>query len=270
MKKIALWPVVGRSRIVHAFKPGGSAEAEGPFRTLRRHEWASSGVRVSRHGDHGLAGQMTVFSCLNVESARLARRGNAPAAVRVARAAADLESGPEFAALQRVLSDLPGQEAEQVMNGVLPEDAPAALAEALRAVAGRTERIRANDAALSSPLEAAFAGQIAEVHERFVLLAQANGSATMVPRWMASAAGRDRMGDCFVLVTDKLDDSSAVVEAMPAIDMEADVEEGPAASRFSPFGRSDAQARTITAQDARLLSGEPEALRIHVPVLIEE
>jgi hypothetical protein len=269
MKQIALWPVVGRSRIVHAFKPGGSPGAEGPFRTLRRHEWASSGVRVSRHGDHGLAGQMTVFSCLNVDSARLARRGNAAAALRVAQAAADLESGPEFAVLQRVLSDLPGQEAEQVVDGHLPEDPPASLAEALRAVAGRTERVRANDTALSSPLEAAFAGQIAEIHEGFVILAQANGPATMVPRWMASAAGRDRIGDYFVLVTDKLDDSSAVVEAMPAIDMERDIEEGPEAGGFSPFGRGDARARTITAQDARLLSGEPEALRILVPVPIE-
>jgi hypothetical protein len=269
MKQIALWPVVGRSRIVHAFKPGGSPEAEAPFRTLRRHEWASSGLRVSRHGDHGLAGQMTVFSCLNVDSARLARRGNAPAAVRVARAAAHLESGPEFAALQRALSDLPGLEAEKVVNGNLPEGAPPALAEALRAVAGRTERVRADDSALSSPLEAAFAGQITEIHEGFVLLAQANGPATMVPRWMASAARRDQIGDCFVLVTDKLDESSAVVQAMPAIDVEIGPEQEPAGSRFSPFGRASSRVRTITEQDARLLSGEPEALQIHVPVLID-
>jgi hypothetical protein len=72
-----------------------------------------------------------------------------------------------------------------------------------------------------------------------------------------------------VLVTDRLDDSSAVVEAMPAIDLEIHVEEASGAGGFSPFGRGDARARTITAQDARLLSGEPEALRILVPVPIE-
>jgi hypothetical protein len=270
MKKIALWPVVRRSRIVHAFKPGGPSEAEAPFRTLRRHEWASSGVRVSRYGSRGLAGQLTMYSCLNVESARLARRGDSSAAVRVARAAADLESGPEFGLLQQALLDLRGQEAEQVVEGLLPQEAPPALAQALRAVAGRTERIRANDVALSSPLEAAFAGQIAEVHQGFVLVAQANGPATMVPRWMASAARRDQIGACFVLVTDKLDESSAVVEVMPAIDMDSDLTKGVEADGFSPFGRNDERTRTITAQDAQLLSGEPEAFRILVPVMIEE
>ena len=104
---IAAWPVVVRDRIVHAFKPGGSPAAEGPFRTLRRHEWVSQGVRVTLFADRGLAGQMTFFSSLNVMAARLARRGNAPAAERVARAAADLEAGPEFAILRSLLSELP-------------------------------------------------------------------------------------------------------------------------------------------------------------------
>ena len=75
---IAAWPVVVRDRIVHAFKPGTSPAGEAPFRTLRRHEWVSQGVRVTLFADHGLAGQMTFFSSLNVVAARLARRGNAP------------------------------------------------------------------------------------------------------------------------------------------------------------------------------------------------
>src|SRR5580698_5809450 len=145
MTMIAAWPVVARDRIVHAFKPGGSPAAEAPFRTLRRHEWVSAGVRVPRRADRGLAGQMTFYSSLNVIAARLARRGNAPAAERMARAAASLESGLEFALLRRLLSDLPNREAEQVIGGVLPEGASAALAEALRAVAIRTERICADD-----------------------------------------------------------------------------------------------------------------------------
>lgn len=182
--------MVVRDRIVHAFKPGGSPAAEGPFRTLRRHEWVSSGVRVSRHARRGLAGQMTVFSSLNVVSVRLARHGNASAAERVARAAASLESGPEFALLRRLLSDLPDREAEQVVGGVLPEGAPVALAEALRAVASRTERARANDILLSSPAEVVFAGRIAEVSDGYVVLVQMMGPATVVPGgWLARHSG---------------------------------------------------------------------------------
>ena len=137
---IAAWPVVIRDRIVQAFKPGGSPDAEAPFRTLRRHEWVSQGVRVTLFGGRGLAGQLTFFSSLNVMAARLARRGDALAAARVARAAADLEAGPEFAALRSLLSELPDREGEQVVGGQFPADGPAALAGALRAVAARKGR----------------------------------------------------------------------------------------------------------------------------------
>jgi hypothetical protein len=208
---------------------------------------------------------MTFFSSLNIMAARLARRGNAPAAERVARAAADLEAGPEFAVLRSLLSELPEGEAEQVVGGKFPEDGPAALTEALRAVASRTEQVRANDIVLSSPAEVVFAGRIAEVSDGFVLLIQVKGTATMVPLWMAGAARRDRVGDFLALVADKLDGASAVVEAVPAID----IDDAPGADGFSPFGRADPGARSITAEDVRLLAGEPQSLRIIVPVTID-
>jgi hypothetical protein len=305
MTMVAAWPVVIRDRIVHAFKPGGSAASEAPFRTLRRHEWVSQGVRVTRFADRGLAGQMTFFSSLNVVAARLARRGNAPAAARVARAAADLEAGPEFTVLRSLLSKLPDYEVEQVVGGLFPEDGPVALAAALRAVASRTEQVRANDTLLSSPAEVVFAGRITQVTSEFVLLVQFTGvphrdlspenillpdteafrlvdaataptgadqvkeapaaPATMVPLWMAGAARRDQVGDFLVLVADKLDGASAVVEAVPAID----IDDAPEANGFSPFGRSDTRTRSITADDVHLLTGEPQSLRILVPVTID-
>jgi hypothetical protein len=265
MTVIAAWPVVVRDRIVHAFKPGGSTSAEAPFRTLRRHKWVSQGVRVTLFLDHNLAGQMTFFSSLNVVAARLARRGNAPGAARAARAAAELEASPEFTILRSLLSQLPDREAEQVVSGLFPEDGSSALAQALRAVASRTEQVRANDILLSSPAEMVFAGRIADVSEGFVLLTQVNGTETLVPLWMAGAARRDRVGDFLALVTDKLDGASAVVEAVPAID----VDDAPAAGGFSPFGRGDARTRSITADDVRLLSGQPQSLRVLVPVTID-
>ncbi len=266
MAMIAAWPVVTRDRIVHAFKPGGSAAAEAPFRTLRRHNWVSKGVRVTLLADRGLAGQLTVFSSLNVMAARLARRGNAPDAERAARAAADLEAGPEFAVLRRCLTSLPDQEAEQVVSGQLLEGTPTALTDALLAIAGRTEQVRADDIVLSSPAEVIFAGHIAEVSDGYVLVAQEEGPATMVPRWMASATRRDRPGALLALVADRLDGASAVVEAVPAIE----IGDPHAADEFSPFGRGDARTRKITAADARLLAREPKSLRILVPVTLDE
>ena len=208
---------------------------------------------------------MTFFSSLNVMAARLARRGNAPAAERVARAAADLEAGPEFAVLRSRLSELPDREAERVVNGLLPEDAPAALTEALRAAASRTEQVRGDDILLSSPAEVVFAGRIAEVSDSYVVMVQVKGQSTMVPRWMAVAAQRDRVGALLALVADNLDGASAVVEAIPAIE----IDDAPDDGGFSPFGRGDARTRRITADDARLLGGEPQSLRVLVPVTIE-
>jgi hypothetical protein len=220
---------------------------------------------VTRFAERGLAGQMTFFSSLNVMAARLARRGKASAAERVARAAADLEAGPEFAGLRRQLAELPNREAEQVVSGLLPEDASAALTEALRAVASRTEQVRANDILLSSPAEVVFAGRIAEISQLFVVVAQTDGPSTLVPRWMAGAVQRDRIGAFVVLVSDKLDDASAVIEAVPAID----IDDVPQTDAFSPFGRGDIRTTSIMADDARLLAGEPKSLRILVPVTID-
>jgi hypothetical protein len=209
---------------------------------------------------------MNVFSSLNVAAARLARRGNSPAAERVARAAASLESGPEFALLRRLLSELPDQEADLVIAGVLPEGAPDMLAGALRAIATRTWQVCADDIILSSPAEMIFAGRIAEVREGYVLLVQVKGPSTMVPRWMAGAAHREQVGDLLALISDKLDGASAVVEAVPAIE----IDDPPEIRGFTPFGRDDVQTRSITADDARLLAGRPQPLRILFPVTIGE
>ena len=237
--------------------------AEGPFRTLRRHEWVSSGTRVSRRTDSGLNGQLTVFSSLNVDAARLARRRHESAAFLVARTAATLEAGSEFAQLSRLLSELPGRDAEQVVKGMLPDEPSPELTEALRKVAVCTEQSRTGDIHLSSMAELVFAGQIAEVTKWHVVLTRSNGAATMIPRWMADAVKRDRVGEFLALVADRLDGTSSVIEVVPAIDIEYE----PA---FTPYGRRDTRARTITSQDARQIAGQPQQLRVLVPVLIDE
>ena len=77
---------------------------------------------------------------------------------------------------------------------MLPEDAPAALAEALRAVARRTEQVRADDIVVIPRAEVVFAGRIAEVTEGYVLLVRAKGPGdhgAPVDGWRGTA-GPDR------------------------------------------------------------------------------
>jgi len=109
------------------------------------------------------------------------------------------------------------------------------------------------------------AGRVAEVHEGYVVLVRMSGPAAMVPRWMAAAVQRDKVGALLAMVMDRLDDGRAVVEAVPAIDMDDDAGTG----TFSPFGRGDPRVLSLTPADERLLAGEPQPLRILVPVLIE-
>jgi hypothetical protein len=63
-----------------------------------------------------------------------------------------------------------------------------------------------------------------------------------------------------------LDGASAVVEVIPDIDI--DIDDAPDAAGSSPFGHGDALTRGITADDARLLDGEPKSLQVLVPVTI--
>jgi hypothetical protein len=224
-------------------------------------------MRVVRRSGGRLTGQLIAFSALNVEAARLARHGYHQAAVRVARAAEQLEAAAEFRRLWEILSELPDDIAEGVLGGVLPGDAPPALADTLRTIARRAEQMRAEQLrAAESPLAevvSVIAGRIAEVHEDYVLLVRSDGPPAAVPRWMAAAAHRSEVGDVLMLVTDHLDPASAVVEAVPAIDYE-ELEE----PSFSPFGRGDSRVRRLTRADERLLSGIPEPLTILVPVLV--
>jgi hypothetical protein len=261
---IAAWPVARRSQIVHAFKPGDRSKSEARYRTLRRHSWATSGVQITSRRDSRLAGQFTVFSSLNMEAARLARHGNETAAVRVAAAATELETRPEFVLLGKILADLPTSVAQAVIDGVIPDDPPEQLLHALKNVARVTEKIRARELAGTEPV-VFLAGRVTEVHHSYVIIVPINGRETLIPRWMAAgAANRAHVGSLLALITDKLSEASAVIDVIPALDVDDD-EPAP----FTPFGRGDTRALAITADDERLLSGTPEPLRVLVPVTIE-
>ena len=83
----ALWPIALRADLVRAFRPGESPTREGPFRTLRLHHWAASGVPVQlRQGGHA-AGRVVLFSMLNVEAAMSARCGEDGMAAALAKSA---------------------------------------------------------------------------------------------------------------------------------------------------------------------------------------
>ncbi len=262
---IAAWPVARRSQLIHAFKPGERAKTEARYRTLRKHSWATRGVQITSRQGARLAGQLTLFSSLNVEAARLARHGDAKAAVRVAAAATELESRAEFGLLGEILGELPTAVAQDVIGGIMPDEPSAHLVAALKSVARITETIRERELAGTAPVEF-LAGRVKEVHSSYVIVVLMSGPETLIPRWMAAgAADRARVGSWLALITDRLSEASAVIDVIPALDVNDD--SGP--TSFTPFGRGDKRALAVTAEDERLLAMEPQPLRILVPVTIE-
>jgi hypothetical protein len=87
---------------------------------------------------------------------------------------------------------------------------------------------------------------------------------TTEPYTYVRSAQESRVGRPFCRPA-TLDGASAVVEAVPAVE----VEDVPETGEFSPFGRGDARTRSITADDTRLLAGRPLPLRIFVLVTVD-
>jgi hypothetical protein len=257
---IALWPLIARDRLVRAYRPGEPSLSEAPFRTLRRHSWSTAGVRITPRTVGRATGRCTVFSTLNLEAARLARLHANDNASRLARAAAALESGPAFLQLEKLLADLPAETIVALVEGTFPADASTELWRTLQVLAQETRRRWITESRRGA-LSEMVVGCIAEMSATTVVLKCPNSPDLTLPRWLARAAHREAVGACLAVVTEQLEDSSALAYAIPALDLDA------APPQFSPFGRARA-LREITEADLALLTGSPKPLRVIVPVTI--
>lgn len=260
--QIHLWPIVGRAQLVQAFRPGEPPSKEGPFRTLRTHGWATAGVSVVTRCDHRASGRLTIFSVLNVSAARCAREGDERAAKALAKAAARVERSDAFTRLKELLSGKTATEVTAAVAGGVSGLRGSALLDVLREVASETRNANVHRAPRGSRTEV-MTGKILEALREGLVVQAESGAKTLVPRWLGQAAHRENVGDVLALVTDRLDDSQMVVQAMPAIDLGTDD-----VAIKSPFGRS-APVRELTSADVRLLSGRPAPLTILAPITIE-
>lgn len=260
---IAPWPLVGRDLLVRLYKPGDEATSEGPFRTLRRHEWATAGVRVTTRAHGRAAGQVTLFSMLNLEAVRLARCEKLEAATRLATRARELEASKDFAILAEILSGLSRDIVEAVVRGVIAPELPEArrLWGVLERIARRTERVRCAPQLRASSSEMLM-GQVSAHRGESVILTMPDGTSSIVPRWLALSVHREHLGDKLAVLTDRLGDSSALAIALPALDIERP-------ARFDPFARDD-RIGALSMSDREKVAQLSGAPRVLVPVTIEE
>lgn len=257
---VDLWPIVGRAQLVQAYRPGEVSTKEGPFRTLRTHGWATSGVSVVTRSDHRATGRLTIFSVLNVEAARSARDGDLRTARSFAKAAAKVEKSATFVRLKKLLSGRPTDEVTAAVEGGVSARRLPELLEALRQVARETRNAHIHQSVRGGTTEIV-SGRILEALREGLVLQAETGATTLIPLWLAQSAHRENVGDLLALITDRLDDTQMVVKVVPAIDLRAPL-------KVTPFGRA-AAVHALTAADVRTLSRKPAALKILVPVSIE-
>lgn len=256
---IAVWPVALRTQLVRAFRPGERSEKEAPFRTLRKHGWASAGMSIVFRTHRRAAGRLTVFSMLNVDAARLAREGRSREAVVLAKAAAKLERGDEFEQLKELMSGVSAAEATSALQGTSAKPTPQLL-DVVRRIALKTLAEQLRCAFLFKNLQTV-AGRISETLPDAVVL-ETSSLRTYVPRGLAESANRTEVGDLLALVTERLDRTQVAFEVLPAISVEQSSE-----AAASPFGRS-APIHQLNPRDVRVLRRDPAPLRVLTPVKV--
>jgi len=259
--EVERWPIVARSDLVRAFRPGESELSEAPFRTLRRHHWATAGVSVVTRSASRAAGRSPIYSVLNVDAARLGRLGREAMALRFAKAAARVEKGVAFTALTKLLTGRKLDEVSRIVEGEVERDEQL-LHELLRQLALETSKWRPR-VDIERDAMSIFTGRVSEAQRDFLVLTAAHGVRTMVPRWLAHAAGRENVGDYIALITDRLDEGGAFMRVVPAIDLAVRPK-----ARFSPYD-PDAVMNRLSPADERLLARKPLPLKVLVPVTIE-
>lgn len=258
---VELWPVVTRGQVVGAFKNVADEDAgEAPFRTLRHHGWATSGSRIrTRSGGH-IAGGLVLYCSLNVDAARLARLGFEDEASKLAVEASKIESSRAWNDMLDLLAKGSDDDAKAAVFGTTHQRALTTL---LRRLGRETERARRRHKVLKSVYEITV-GSVSEAHPGYVIVRTIQGDDTAIPRWIASGVSRDKPGDLVALLNERLGARKAILEAVPAIDVDLP----DSTNDYSPFDDTDPRNR-LSAKDAPFFRAAPAPLRVLVPVTIE-
>jgi hypothetical protein len=105
-------------------------------------------------------------------------------------------------------------------------------------------------------------GRISSVAEAYVIV-DGGGKQSFVPRDLARAASRERVGECLAIMNGPIDGREMIIRAVPGIALE------PKEDSYSPFARPAAGFQRVSATDLAYLRGVPKPLAITIPITIE-
>jgi hypothetical protein len=267
--ELGLWPLALRADLVRAFRPGEPSDREAPFRTLREHDWATKGIPVHTRSGARAAGRVVLFSVLNVDSAICARCGDVSTAVEITKAAARLEASSLFVRLQEALAEHPLQLVSSIAGGELVAAGP--FVDLVRQLAMTTAAVQRQRrfAKLASWYHV---GRISSVAESYVTI-DGGGKQSFVPRNLARAVFRERVGECLAIMNGPVESREMIVRALPGIPLDDErtttKHSASRARSYSPFARPATGFQRVSAADVAYLRGAPKPIAITIPITIE-
>lgn len=224
-------PLVERDALVRGFRPGSGADAESPFRTLRRKHSVTAGVRLIAHSGGRIAGKYQVFSSLNFDSARLARRGLWDEARAAALAAEQIENSTSTKELVTLLRHLPRQVVDDYVAGRMPDRNDYPLVWHLTsALAKETNELRTE---LRMRSDAGRMGVLVSQGDLESVVHMTLGNDVLVPRQMASSLGLGACGSVVVLFAEVTAAGQLVLDLLPGFELSGEGE-----TSFNPFART--------------------------------
>jgi len=242
-------PFVTRREIAREYRPDGTVSDESAIRSLRDKQSLSAGISVvARKGSGKLGGRLHVYSALNREAARAARRHDYVLAVRIAKAARALESTPEARRVTSFLVEAIALTTTADLARVLSE--PELLPDITSLQRRYAEALRKLD--IAGP--ALFTGYVAQITETEAWLDLTGLSARVaIPRVVVDLAGIGAVGAAIAASWEILAGGRTLMTVEPALDAvpALNADGAPLVDVYgTPWGRvlseTDAEALLIT------------------------
>jgi hypothetical protein len=211
-------PLITRQEITREYRPDEKVTIDSAIHALRAKKALSSGLSVTLRTRAGaLSGRMHLYSALNRDAARAARRGDYAMAARIGEQAARLDASPEAERIAQALTRATTE--EETSSGVAYLARALSLPEMMPDVVGLQRRIARARRRLNIVTDATVVnGRVAVLDSTIGVLKLDGGMRLAVPAEMLREAGLSRVGAAASAIWELLPGGRTLLTVEPAID----------------------------------------------------
>jgi hypothetical protein len=227
-------PLLTRREIAREYRPDQTVTIESALRSLRDKGALSGGLSIELRSSGGrLGGRTHVYSSLNRDAARAARHKHFIAAVRLAKAAGELESSQAAATIAARLAAGPRIEGAADLARALSNPALGEAVAELHVMYARVQR------ELGDSTTTQLGGHVLELDDvKALLLLDGLPAPLTVPRPMVEVVGVGAVGAPVIAIWELLPGGASLMTVEPAVDAPDDDADQPLVDLYgTPWGR---------------------------------